>query len=83
MDHAFAAGEESEASGDEWDIGTSYEKTHFVQVRSEILHLAKGRANLASSVTVRLLDLPLIEYILLKTLFFVTRGNICCCCCCF
>lgn len=72
MEHAFAAGEESEASGDEWDIGTSYEKTHFVQVRSEVLYLAKRRANLASSVTVRLVDLPLIEYILLKTLFFVT-----------
>lgn len=41
MDHTFPAGEESEASGDEWDIGISYEKTPFVQVRSEVLYLAK------------------------------------------
>lgn len=49
MDHCFPAGEESEASGDEWDIGTSYEKTPLVQVRPEVLNLVKRRANLAST----------------------------------
>lgn len=57
MDRTFPAGEENEDSGDEWDIGISYEKTSFVQVHSEVLCLPK-RANLASSVIVRLVHLP-------------------------
>lgn len=35
MENVFPAGEESETSGDEWDIGTSYENTPLVQVRSK------------------------------------------------
>lgn len=54
MDRFFPAGEESEDSGDEWDIGTFYKRTPLVQVRSELSYLAKRGANLASSVTVRL-----------------------------
>lgn len=73
MDHTFPAGEESEASGDEWDIGISYEKTPFVQVRSEVLYRAKRRANLASSVIVGVVDLSLVELILLKTLFLLSE----------
>lgn len=53
MDVFFPAGEESEGSGDEWDIGTSYKRTPLVQVSSEVFYLAKRGANLASSVTVR------------------------------
>lgn len=50
MDRFFPAGEESEGSGDEWDIGTSYKRTPLVQVRSEVFYFAKRGANLASSV---------------------------------
>lgn len=54
MDGFFPAGEESEGSGDEWDIGTfSNKRTPLVQVRSEVFYLAKRGANLASSATVR------------------------------
>lgn len=38
MDNAFPAGEESECSSDEWDIGTTCEKTPCVQVTSDVLH---------------------------------------------
>lgn len=38
MDNAFPAGEESECSSDEWDIGTTYEKTPCVQVTTDVLH---------------------------------------------
>lgn len=62
MDNAFPAGEESECSSDEWDIGTSYEKTPCVQVTSEALHFIQ-LALASLRVGGLAVDLPLIEHI--------------------
>uniref|UniRef100_H3BZM2 Ankyrin repeat, SAM and basic leucine zipper domain containing 1 n=1 Tax=Tetraodon nigroviridis TaxID=99883 RepID=H3BZM2_TETNG len=51
MDRTFPAGEENEDSGDEWDIGISYEKTSFVQQDLDAVASGKDDVMLKRAIT--------------------------------
>lgn len=76
MHNAYPAGEESDFSDDEWDIGTSYEKTPRVQVSWKPSILTKSGLTRLASLRLRghVVDVRLIEQILFKPRF-LWHGN--------